>query len=252
LTQKVIDRHLIKDGLYARITAGNRRHFAPENPSDNNAEEQVMKCKIIDKIFIVFIFAGLAQAQDLNRVLTSLAHVQNLNRVVPIGYQNPFLVSGQFITTLYYYSNSNRTESPFDGDKSIYVDREYSVRWAGYLGLTNSLTLSTKLFVYPGQKIYWGEGVSNEKNTKKPNLNPQVTLSYRPLNDLEIFGSINYRRSETLFSPYTYQTMVPVGIDPETGVVVYGPSKVTVGAAPQLEQKLTVVKVGFTYSGCLW
>ena|SRR3990172_2579164 len=211
-----------------------------------------MRCKIFNRIFVVFILAGLAQAQDLNRVLAGLAQVQNLNRVVPIGYQNPFLRSGQYITTLYYYSNTDRTESSFDGYKSIYVDREYSVRWAGYLGLADNLTLSTKLFVYPRQEIHWGEGVSNAKDTQKANLNPQVTLSFRPSNDLEIFGSIDYRQMETFFSPYTYETTVPVGVDPETGQVIYEPRMVTVGAAPQLEQKLTVVKVGFTYSGCLW
>ena len=65
---------------------------------------------------------------------------QKLEHMLPAGYQNPFLKSGQFITTLYYYSLL--FEDDFNQEDPPYVRNhgENSIRFAGYLGLTGQIT----------------------------------------------------------------------------------------------------------------
>lgn len=72
-----------------------------------------------------------------------------MDYMIPLGYQSPFLKSGQYVTSLYYYSYNNENESASETLPYMVNHGEYSVNFLGYLGLTDYITLSTRLGIYP-------------------------------------------------------------------------------------------------------
>ena len=67
----------------------------------------------------------------------------------PVGYQNPFLKSGQFISNLYFNSYRNTTDYEL-GDSNL---GEYGINLSGYLGLTDFLTVSTNNFKLSSNRL---------------------------------------------------------------------------------------------------
>ena len=165
----------------------------------------------------------------------------------PVGYQNPFLKSGQFISDLYLYSYRNTIDRELD-DTNF---GEYSINLSGYLGLTDFLTVSTRLSAYPAQKTAWRSDGADGKREQSFNINPQITLSYRPIAYLEIYGSFDYQQYEITSYPESYYTSVPVGID-STGQIIYEDRKRIIEAQAPYTTSRYNFRFGLTYSGKLW
>ena len=174
-------------------------------------------------------------------------HAQQLEYMQPVGYQNPLLKSGQFISSLYYFSKQSETE--YSGHNTHFEDN--NINFFGYLGLTDFLTLSTRLSIYPSQKIQWETGESTMKRKTDFYINPELTLSYRPIQYLEIFGSFNYRQYTITQGPYSFLQSVPVGID-STGTVIYEERMAQVDGMDPMDSSSYYLRFGLTYSGKLW
>ena len=181
----------------------------------------------------------------------SYSSAQQLEHMIPVGYQSPFLKSGQFITSMYYNSYSTKFERLGDDIEGWTRFGEYSVNMVGYLGLTDNLTLSTKLFFYPKQNINWTNEDGNGENSNNFNVSPELTLSFRPYSGLEVFGTFHYQGTTTEYGPYTYFSNEPIGID-EDGNVIYELRERTMSPGADLETQHIRFKVGLTYSGRLW
>lgn len=121
----------------------------------------------------------------------------------------------------------------------------------GYLGLTDFLTLSTRVAVYPDQKIQWETNGSTLKRKTDLYVNPEITLSYRPIEDLEIFGTYNYRQYTITEGPYSFLQEVPIGVDP-TGTVIYEEREVYTEGMDPIDTSTYFFRFGLTYSGKLW
>ncbi|MBN1407911.1 MAG: hypothetical protein JW956_08985 [Calditrichaceae bacterium] len=172
---------------------------------------------------------------------------QQLEFMQPVGYQNPFLKSGQYITSLYYYSY----ESNYRYSNDTHHNGSKYINIAGFLGLTDFLTLSTKIAVYPNQKMQWDTGESTMKRETDFYINPEITLSYRPIKSLEIFGSYNYRQYTITQGPYSYLQDVPIGID-STGTVIVEERRVYDSGMDPYDTSSYFFRFGLTYSGRLW
>lgn len=180
--------------------------------------------------------------------ISNSLYSQQLEFMQPVGYQNPFLKSGQFIASLYSYSYQSETEYS-DYDRYF---RNNNINLVSYLGLTDYLTLATRIAIYPDQKINWSEGNSTQKRKNNFNINPELTLSYRPANSLEIFSSFNYRQYTTTEGPYSYLQSVPVGFDSTTGSIIYEERMFQVTAMNPMKTSSYFFKFGLTYFGRLW
>jgi hypothetical protein len=179
-------------------------------------------------------------------LLTNL-QAQKIEHMQPVGYQNPFLRSGQFISGLYYYQSER--VSDYTNEKSHFGDK--NLTFAGYLGLTDFLTLSTRISVYPNQKIQWYTGESTMKRETDFYISPQLTLSYRPAEYLEIFSSLNYYKYTITQGSYT--ALQPVSIlDPETGQIIVEERMVQMEGMDPTDINSYFFKFGLTYSGRLW
>jgi hypothetical protein len=75
---------------------------------------------------------------------------QELDFYQPIGFVNPPLRSGHFITSA-FYSQQNATTTQV-GLKSDRLEQKIAL--IGYLGLTDYLTLQTNFTLFPDQTIY--------------------------------------------------------------------------------------------------
>jgi hypothetical protein len=172
---------------------------------------------------------------------------QQLEYMQPVGYQNPFLKSGQFISSLYYYTL--QTESDFTNSDVHTGDKNFN--FTGYLGLTDFLTLSTRVVVFPDQKIHWETDGSTMKRNTDFYVNPEITLSYRPIEALEIFGSYNYRQYTISQGPYSFLQDAPIGAD-STGTIIYEERKVYTEGMNPIDTNTYFFRFGLTYSGKLW
>ena len=179
--------------------------------------------------------------------IVSSIQAQQLEFMQPVGYQNPFLKSGQYITSLYYYMHES--ESNYSNYIS-HIGSEY-LNLTGFIGLTDFLTLSTKIAVYPPQKIQWYTGENTMKRKNDFSVNPEITLSYRPIKSLEIFGSYNYRQYTTTQGPYIYMQDMPIGID-STGAVIVDEVRVFSPGMDPMDTSSYFFRFGLTYSGKLW
>ena len=173
---------------------------------------------------------------------------QQLEFMQPVGYQNPFLKSGQYITSLYYYSRITETERSDNLTKT----GEYNINLIGYLGLIDNLTLKTLITVHPYQKIYWYSEGGSGNDKSKFYVDPEFTISYRPIEFLEIFGSCNFSQYEIDRGPYSYYISTLVGYDPETGAAIYEPRLVTTQDKSVYDYTNYRFRFGLTYSGRLW
>jgi len=181
-------------------------------------------------------------------LILEFANAQRLEYMQQVGYQNPFLKSGQFISNLYFYSFGNTSERDL-GDTNF---GEYSINLSGYLGLTDYLTFSTRITAYPEQKTYWRSGGEEGKREQSFNINPQITLSYRPMDYLEIYGSFDYQQYEITSYPESYYTSFPAGVDTTTGQIIYENRKIIMDAQEPYTTSRYNFRFGLTYSGRLW
>jgi len=60
------------------------------------------------------------------------------------------------------------------------------------------------------------------------------------------------RCKETNFGARTFLEFVPVGIDPNTGEIIYEPREIQQPALPDLQYTTANVRVGMTFFGSLW
>ena len=76
-------------------------------------------------------------------LISSTSFGQITDIYIPAGFNNPFLKSGKFITSLYYYNNSSFSEYDEREDKLT----NYNLNLVGYMGLTDQITLKAN-FVF--------------------------------------------------------------------------------------------------------
>lgn len=173
---------------------------------------------------------------------------QQLEFMQPVGYQNPFIKSGQFIANLYFYAHQSETEQT---NYTRHNDIK-NVNFISYLGVTDYITVSTRIAIYPAQKVVWESEGSTLKTENDFHINPELILSYRPIQSLEIYGSFNYRQYTTTQGPYTTYTDFPIGIDPETGNIIYELREINVEGRDPIDTSIYFLRFGLTYSGKLW
>ena len=166
----------------------------------------------------------------------------------PAGFANPPLRSGHFLTSVFYsHQLATQTVAEMKTDRP-----EKEIILAGYLGLTDFLTLQTNIAIIPDQTILELRDPQVGKDKLKFNIRPQVMLSYRPLSNLEIFGDFYFINQTTDYGEKGTMRDVPVEIDPITGIPIYEPRLVFQPAGPSIEFESTMIRFGFTYLGTLW
>jgi len=180
-------------------------------------------------------------------LISSTIFGQTTEIYIPAGFNNPFLKSGKFITSLYYYNYNSY---------SAYADREdkstnYNLNLVGYIGLTDQITLKAN-FVYSPAQTYSEitEGGMGEDKSKSY-LSPQIVLSYRPSNSIEIFGDFYYQKQARELGDKSFYQEVPVGVD-EDGNLIYEKRLVTQPGVGSLNYRTTSFKIGISYMGNLW
>ena len=180
-------------------------------------------------------------------LISSTVFGQITDIYIPAGFNNPLLKSGNFITSLYYYNSNTLSE---------YDDREdklanYNFNLVGYIGVTDQITLKT-IFVYSPAQTYseiTKGGMGEDKS--KSYLSPQIVLSYRPSNSIEIFGDFFYQKQTREFGDKSFYQDVPVGVD-DQGNIIYEKQLVTQYSAGSSNYRTTAVKIGISYIGNLW
>jgi hypothetical protein len=179
--------------------------------------------------------------------MVSTSYTQNIEYYVPAGFINPLLKSGQLITSLFYFGDQITTKQ--DMDKTKFSSKD--INFLGYLGITDKLTLKTRLVLSPPQTIeeFVEGGTGGNKN--KFSISPELSLSYRPKINFEIFSSIYYSNKTTQIGERGYYVEMPV-VDPNTGNIIYQRVLVTAPARPDLNTTNTTVILGFSYIGKLW
>jgi len=188
----------------------------------------------------IIIFSGFF-------LLLTTVRAQRLELMQPVGYQTPFLKSGEFISNLYYFSMQSKME------RTNYITKsgEYNINFTGYLGLTDNLVLRTHISAFPGQKISRYTKGSKGNDRIDFYIDPEITISYRPIRYLEIFGSFQYTQYEITRGPY-YDYMTFVEIDPETGIATYNERLAVTRDEAVSDISTYRVRFGLTYAGGLW
>ena len=131
------------------------------------------------------------------------------------------------MTSLYFSQNNSKTEYSTQDSES----RGYSMNFACFLGLTDWMTLSTKLRYIPKQTILEMTGDRLQEDTQKNTFQPEVILSLRPKPNFEIFGSVFLFRNQYDVGDATMRIDY---IDPSTGIPV--PMEIT---EPGYDLKIT-------------
>ena len=180
--------------------------------------------------------------------LVSMAWSQNLNFYIPAGFRNPLLQGGQFISSLYFYGDQITTTQDIKKTRNSMND----VNFLGYLGITEKITLKTHFVISPSQTIQKVLEGGMGENTRNFSFSPEITLSYRPLMNLEVFGSVYHSNQTTRFGERGEYIEVPVGTDPITGEVIYEKRLVTFPGQPDLESFNSTFLVGLSFVGSLW
>ena len=180
--------------------------------------------------------------------MISISYAQNIEYYIPAGFANPLLKSGQIITNLYYFGD--QTQIKQDVGK-IKLSR-YDINFLGYLGLTDKITIKTRFILSPPQTIEEVTGESTGENTKNFSISPELTISYRPKINFELFSSIYYSNQTTNMGERGYYQDVPVGMDPITGEIIYEKRLMTYPAQPDLNTSEATFILGFSYIGKLW
>ncbi len=182
-------------------------------------------------------------------LLCSVLPAQQLEHMVPVGFNNPFLKSGQYITSLYFQNNSSEESRP---ESESGIERNaYSINMRSYLGLTDNITLSAALHFFPEQTISEGLYGTGGDATNSFYVQPEVVLSYRPTTAMEIFGSFNFSDYSRSYKASRGTTKRIIGID-ENGEPIYGKEEFTIPPFPDSMQKSVSFNVGVTVSGQLW
>ncbi len=180
--------------------------------------------------------------------LLSNSYAQKIEHLVPIGFNNPFLKSGQFISSMFLENSSFKSEYE---DKTGIKRNEYYLSFQTYLGLTDDVTLSTRLNTFPTQTV--DKGLFDGGGDRKQNFNirPEFILSYRPSESVEIFGLVDYSNYESSFKESSFKTVIPVGVD-EFGNTIYEERTMTIQPRADLKNTFSNIKIGVTFSGKLW
>lgn len=178
----------------------------------------------------------------------SLAVAQNQEHYLPVGFQNPILKSGQYIFSA---SFNNSTQKNTQGTNSYEYGKHY-FNAMGYLGVTDRITLSTYLTLSPRQTIAQSRGVNEYSDRENFNASTSLNLSYRLHSGFELFSAFDYNRATVEYGDRTYLTTVPVGVDPNTGAVIYEERRISLPALPDTRNTGTYYRMGLTFVGNLW
>ncbi len=112
---------------------------------------------------------------------------------MPVGFKNPFLKSGQYISTLSY--SEDRIKGEIDS-RAGYKVKEKTVRFTNYLGLTDRITLSAQSVFYPTQTVLRNFGDYSGNDKIEYYLKPNFILSYRFSKSFELFGIYSFSLSK--------------------------------------------------------
>jgi len=181
-------------------------------------------------------------------LLFSNGYAQKIEHMVPIGFNNPFLKSGQFISTMFLENASFKSEYK---DNTGIERNEYFLSFRTYIGLADDITLSTQLNTFPTQTVDKGLFNSGGDRKQKFNISPEFILSYRPNESIEIFGSVDYSNYKSSFKESTFKAVIPVGVD-EFGNTIYEERTLVSPPRSDLMNTFSNIKIGITYSGKLW
>ena len=191
-------------------------------------------------IYISFILTVLFISQSL---------AQQLEYMIPAGFNNPLLRSGQYITSLYIMDRYSKTD--IKEDKIGSERGEYSFNFSSYVGLTDRLTLSARLYFYPeqtlGKSLYGGGG----DQMSSFRLTPSFVLSYRPKDNFELFSAFDYSYYTVSYKASRTTLAHVIGVD-EFGNPIYGNDAVFIPANPDMEVMSAVMRLGVTFTGSLW
>lgn len=179
--------------------------------------------------------------------LRNESKAQNFTDYIPAGFHTPFLKKGEFILSGEIFHDNNKlnfvskTEDfSSQSDKSF----ETSIRFNGFLGISNQLTLGYSLFIFPNQTI--SEGI--QENESNFHVNPNFTFGYRLSNNFEIFGTGSYDKRKSILGDRQTTTVVPI-FDPVTGETTFEEQMITIPAAFDLESRDFSVRAGFVWRG---
>ena len=181
-------------------------------------------------------------------VFTALTFAQNLEYYRPVGFQNPLLKSGQYIMSAYYHYENQESER----DVNLSETNRYNLATSGYLGVTDKMTLSTNFNFFPRQTTFQEHGETKAQNYENLNLQTEVTLSYRPRQNLEFWGTAYYTSRKTNYGERTSWGTAYVGEDPETGAIRYEEKEIVQPGQHPLKTTNSHFRVGFTLTGNAW
>ena len=171
--------------------------------------------------------------------MVNMANAQMTDYLVPINYHNPLLRSGQFMTSLYFSQNNLKTELNSHNSES----KDYSVHFACFLGLTDWMTLSTRLRYIPEQTILEMTGDRVQEDTQDATFHPEFILSLRPKPNIEIFGSVFLFRNQYAVGDAIKRSIDPISGYPMPDILIPGYDFKTSGYE---------LRCGFSYAGSLW
>jgi len=179
--------------------------------------------------------------------MVSVAWSQNLNIYIPAGFRNPLLQRGQFISSLYFYGDQVTTTQ--DIKKTRYSRND--INFLGYLGITENITLKTHFIISPSQTIQKVLEGGKGENISSFSLTPEITLSYRPNMNVEIYSSVYYSNQTTRFGERGEYVEIPVGTGPITGEIIYETRLVSFPGQPDLDTSNSTFIVGLSFMGKL-
>jgi hypothetical protein len=147
-------------------------------------------------IFFVIFFCGPTSAQELSHYYT------------PSGFSMPMLESGEYAVSLggSYYRGQSKTSAlnPFYGNWDS-DSRNYNVSFSGIIAISRQFLIRGELSYYPhqttsdyrGHYVYvfpFDTSVNDYQHIDKQraSFQPQISLAYRPLLNLEISCTARY------------------------------------------------------------
>ena len=146
------------------------------------------------------------------------------------------------MTSLYFSQNNSMTEYSTQDSES----KDYNMNFVCFLGLTDWMTLSTRLRYIPKQTILEMTGDRLQEDTQDATFHPEFILSLRPKPNFEIFGSVFLFRNQYVVGDATIRTGY---FDPGTG------DTITLDITePGYDFKTSgyELRCGFSYAGRLW
>jgi hypothetical protein len=180
-------------------------------------------------------------------LLAATAAGQVMDIYIPAGFNTPFLKSGKFITSLYYY-NTNTVSEYGDQENQL---ANYNLNLVAYVGLTDQMTLKTNFIYTPAQTFSEILAGGMGKDKLESYFSPQFVLAYRPTKSIEIFGDYFYQSQTRVIGDKSLYQDVPVGVDGD-GNIIYERQLVAQPGLGNIMTRTTTFRIGISYIGSLW